>query len=110
MSAALTSLPEPIHEGQEGEEEEEEEEEEDNEIETKHDIDQESVDPPAPLSVGPSDTQHTKSLKMFSEMKALAANLSTSPCLQSLTGSTIDIDQPTVRSHRSIWQRELLLC
>jgi hypothetical protein len=99
--SAYTSLPEPIHEGQEGEEEEE-----DNEVEIKHDVTQESVDPPVPLSVEPSEsTQHAKSLKMFSEIKALAANLSTSSRLQSLTGTSID---PTIRSHRSIRQRELL--
>lgn len=111
VSAAYTSIPEPIHEGQEGEEEDDEDgdneiEDEENEIETKRDITEEAVDPPVPLSVGPSESaQHAKSLKMFSEMKALAANLSTSSRLQSLTGSSID---PTVRSHRSIRQRELL--
>lgn len=106
MSAAYTTLPEPIHEGrEEDEDDDDEEEEEESGSETQNDAPEHQTDPPVPLSVGPSESaQHAKSLKMFSEMKALAANLSTSSRIQSLTGSAVD---PT-RSLRSVRQRELM--
>lgn len=122
VSAAYTTLPEPIHEGQEDEEEEEDDDDQEDEEDVEEDdkinetedqccnenVAFAEVDPPVPLSVGRSESvQHAKSLKMFSEMKALAANLSTSSRIQSLTGSSVD---PTAHSrvNRSVRQRELL--
>ena len=100
VSAAYTSLTEPIHEDPE-EDKEGDSDDDNNELN--------DVEPPVPLSVGPSESaqQHAKSLKMFSEMKALAANLSTSSRIQSLGGSAID---PTAhsRTNRSVRQKELL--
>lgn len=109
-SVPATFIPEPIHEGQEEEEEDEQdgiEETQESKEHQDHDAERtEPPEPPVPLSVEPSEsTQHAKSLKMFSEMKALAANLTTSSRIQSLTGSTVD---PTTRSFRSVRARELL--
>lgn len=100
VSAAYASLTEPIHEDPE---EDKDGDSDDAEGDPK------DVEPPVPLSVGPSESaqQHAKSLKMFSEMKSLAANLSTSSRIQSLGGSAID---PTAhsRTNRSVRQKELL--
>lgn len=105
--STFKNLPEPIDEGQEDEEEEDKDDErEAGESDTKN-LNTEKTEL-MPLSVGPSvSSQHAKSLQMFSEMKSLAANLSTSSRIQSLTGSNID---PTMRSRtdRSVRQRELL--
>lgn len=105
--STFKNLPEPIDEGQEDEEEENKDDErEEGESDTKN-LNTEKTEL-MPLSVGPSvSSQHAKSLQMFSEMKSLAANLSTSSRIQSLTGSNID---PTMRSRtdRSVRQRELL--
>jgi hypothetical protein len=109
VSAVHTTIPESIQEGQE-EEENDDDNEEDNEsgpFEDGSNYSQTDESGIVPLSVKPSESsQHAKSLQMYSEMKALAANLSASSRIQSLTGSAID---PTrSRADKSVRQRELL--
>lgn len=70
---------------------------------------------PSITSGTPYSTSHAKSLQMYSEMRALAANLSTSSRIASVTGSPSDADgifgSTTARSRidKSIRQREKLL-
>ncbi|KAL7543713.1 hypothetical protein ACHAXR_013532 [Thalassiosira sp. AJA248-18] len=64
-------------------------------------------------SATPFSTSHAKSLQMYSEMRALAANLSTSSRIASITGGTVDTafeQGSTARSRidKSVRQRELL--
>lgn len=74
---------------------------------------------PSIISGTPYSTSHAKSLQMYSEMRALAANLSTSSRIASITGggslsaadSTFGQGSTTARSRidKSIRQREQLL-
>mmetsp|Transcript_15877 Transcript_15877/g.34220 ORF Transcript_15877/g.34220 Transcript_15877/m.34220 type:complete len:1759 (+) Transcript_15877:5883-11159(+) len=67
-----------------------------------------------PISSTPYATSHAKSLQMYSEMRALAANLSTSSRLASITGGTVDaaFEQGGSVAHsridKSVRQRDLL--
>lgn len=66
-----------------------------------------------PASATPYATSRAKSLKMYSEMRALAANLSTSSRLASLTGGTIDASfehgsMARSRIDKSLRHKELL--
>jgi hypothetical protein len=113
ISAVHTILPEPIHEGKEDDEDEDDGDNKNNVSEDSSDYSQteESGIDTVPFSVRPSESaQHAKSLQMYSEMKALAANLSTSSRIQSLTGSAVDpmIETTRSRADKSIRQRELL--
>lgn len=65
------------------------------------------------ISSTPYSTSHAKSLQMYSEMRAMAANLSTSSRLASITGGTVDSafgQGSTARSRidKSVRQGELL--
>mmetsp|Transcript_20902 Transcript_20902/g.45314 ORF Transcript_20902/g.45314 Transcript_20902/m.45314 type:complete len:3366 (+) Transcript_20902:339-10436(+) len=65
------------------------------------------------MSTTPYATSHAKSLQMYSEMRSLAANLSTSSRIASITGGTVDaaLEQgSTARSRidKSVRQQELL--
>ena len=134
-----TVLPGPIQEEQDedGEEDEDEDEEEDKEIDSgdKQESDEANGNSPGndsdvsqsgtsslgalPPAIKPSTSvsayasSHAKSLKMYSEMRSLAANLSTSSRIASITGATADANfeqGSTARSRidKSVRQRELL--
>ena len=129
-TVAQTILPEPIQEGQDedGDDDGDEENGGDDQVEendangVSSDNNHSSSKKPSSLkslapaiqpspSVSPA-TCHAKSLQMYSEMKALAANLSASSRLASITGGTIDSaleQESTARSRvdKSIRQREL---
>jgi len=65
------------------------------------------------ISSTPYSTSHAKSLQMYSEMRAMAANLSTSSRLASITGGTVDSafgQSSTARSRidKSVRQGDLL--
>ena len=66
-----------------------------------------------PTSSAPVPSAHAKSLKMYNEMRALAANLSTSSRIASITGGAVDttFEQGSAarsRIDKSVRQRELL--
>jgi len=114
-----TIIPEPIHEGQD-EDGDEDEDDKNDEASDSDGSGSETDNTPA-LKTIPADvvkphtytTSQAKSLQMYSEMKALAANLSTSSRIASITGGTIDAaieHGSTARSRidKSVRQRELM--
>jgi len=128
VAVAHTVLPEPIQEGQDEDGEDDGDEggdadyqdgcdKEDGGDNKKTDASSLGALTPAvkpSTSATPYSTSHAKSLQMYSEMRTLAANLSTSSRLASITGGTVDaaFEQAgsTARSRidKSVRQRDLL--
>ena len=119
-AASHITLPEPIREGQDEDGDDDEDDKNENGSSNSDSSDSQIMDNSDLLTIPPTikphtytTTSHAKSLQIFSEMKALAANLSTSSRIASITGGTIDaaIEQgSTARSRidKSVRQRELM--
>ena len=104
----------PIHEGPDEDGDEDEDDKKD--CSSQSNSDDSAVDPSVDETIAPAiklPHSHAKSLKMYSEMRALAANLSSSSHIASITGGTVDISMErgsTARSRidKSMRQRELV--
>lgn len=106
-----SSMPEPIQEGQE---EEDDDTQDDGSSDGSCLADEYQAPSTRKVATSAAAASHAKSLKMYSEMKSLAANFSTSSRIASLTGGTLvgaSLEQGSMarsRVNKSVRQRELL--
>lgn len=109
-----SSMPEPIKEEQDEEDEEDDDTQDDGSSDGSGLADEYQAPSTRKVATSAAAASHAKSLKMYSEMKSLAANFSTSSRIASLTGGTLigaSLEQGSMsrsRVNKSVRQRELL--